>query len=70
LKRAAQRVCLKPEPLGGHSLRAGHVIQAATNGVIERDIMRQTGNKSAEILTWYIRIGEMFTRNAVAGLGN
>jgi hypothetical protein len=25
LKRAARRAGLKPEPLGGHSLRAGHV---------------------------------------------
>jgi hypothetical protein len=43
--------------------------QAAMNGVSERDIMRQTGHKSAEMLAKYIRIGEMFTRNAAAGLG-
>jgi integrase len=69
LKRAAIRAGLKPEPLGGHSLRAGHVTQAAMNGVSERDIMRQTGHRSAEMLARYIRIGEMFTRNAAAGLG-
>jgi integrase len=69
LKRAASRAGLKPEPLGGHSLRAGCVTQAAINGVSERDIMRQTGHKSAEMLARYIRIGEMFTRNAAAGLG-
>jgi integrase len=69
LKRAARRAGLKPEPLGGHSLRAGHVNQAAMNRVSERDIMRQTGHKSAEMLARYIRIGEMFTRNAAAGLG-
>jgi integrase len=68
LKRAARRAGLKPEPLGGHSLRAGCVTQAAMNGVSERDIMRQTGHKSAEMLARYIRIGEMFTRNAAAGL--
>lgn len=49
--------------------RAGHVTQAVTDGGSERDIMRQTGNKSAEMLARYIRIGEMFTRNAAAGLG-
>ena len=49
--------------------RAGCVTQAAMNGVSERDIMRQTGHKSAEMLARYIRIGEMFTRNAAAGLG-
>jgi integrase len=69
LKRAASRAGLKPEPLGGHCLRAGHVTQAAMNGVSERDIMRQTGHKSAEMLARYIRIGEIFTRNAAAGLG-
>ena len=69
LKRAARRAGLKPEPLGGHSLRAGCVTQAAINGVSERDIMRQTGHKSAEMLARYIRIGEIFTRNAAAGLG-
>lgn len=69
LKWAADRAGLKPEPLGGHSLRAGHVTQAAMNGISERDIMRQTGHKSAEMLARYIRIGEIFTRNAAAGLG-
>jgi hypothetical protein len=50
-------------------LRAGCVTQAAMNGVSERDIMRQTGHKSLEMLARYIRIGEIFTRNAAAGLG-
>jgi len=39
------------------------------NGVSERDIMRQTGHKSAEMLARYIRTGEILTRNAAAGLG-
>jgi hypothetical protein len=39
------------------------------NGVSERDIIRQTGHKSAEMLARYICIGEMFTRNATAKLG-
>jgi integrase len=69
LKRAASRAGLRPEPLGGHSLRAGCVTQAAMNGVSERDIMRRTGHKSTEMLARYIRIGEIFTRNAAAGLG-
>ena len=69
VKRADSRARLKPEPLGGHSLRAGCVTQAAMNGVSERDIMHQTGHKSAEMLARYIRIGEIFTRNAAVGLG-
>jgi hypothetical protein len=43
--------------------------QAAMNGVNERDIMRQTGHKSSAMLAKYIRIGQMFTQNAAAGLG-
>ena len=69
LKQAALRAGMKAEPLGGHSLRAGCVTQAAMNGVNERDIMRQTGHRSAVTLRKYIRIGEMFTHNAAAGLG-
>jgi integrase len=69
LKRAARRSGMRTEPLGGHSLRAGHVTQAAMNGVNERDIMRQTGHRSRVTLGKYIRIGEMFTRNAASGLG-
>jgi len=69
LKRAAQRAGMKTRPLGGHSLRAGCVTQAAMNGANEWDIMRQTGHKSAETLAKYIRIGQMFTHNAAASLG-
>jgi integrase len=69
LKRAARRAGMKTRPLGGHSLRAGCVTQAAMNGANERDIMRQTGHKSAETLARYIRIGQMFTHNAAASLG-
>jgi integrase len=69
LKRAGKRAHMKTAPLGGHSLRAGCVTQAAMNGVNERDIMRQTGHKSSTMLGKYIRIGQMFTHNAAAGLG-
>lgn len=69
VKRASGRASLKPESLGGHSLRAGCVTQAAINGVNERDIMRQTGHKSPAMLAKYIRLGQMFTHNAAAGLG-
>jgi integrase len=69
LKRAAARAGMRVEPLGGHSLRAGHVTQAAMNGVSERVIMRQTGHRSVATLRRYIRIGEMFRENAARGLG-
>jgi integrase len=70
VKRAAtSRASIKPEPLGGHSLRSGCVTQAAMNGVSELNIMRQTVHKSTEVLARYIRIVEILTRNAAAGLG-
>ncbi len=69
LKRAAGRAGLKVEELGGHSLRAGCVTQAAMNGVREFVIMRQTGHKTIATLRRYIRTGEIFRENAAAGLG-
>ena len=69
LKRAAARAGLKVEELGGHSLRAGCVTQAAMNGVREFVIMKQTGHKTIATLRRYIRSGEIFRENAAAGLG-
>jgi integrase len=69
LKRAAGRAGLKVEELGGHSLRAGCVTQAAMNGVREFVIMRQTGHKTIATLRRHIRSGEIFRENAAAGLG-
>jgi integrase len=69
LKRAAGRAGLKVEELGGHSLRAGCMTQAAMNGVREFVIMRQTGHKTIATLRRYIRSGEIFRENAAAGLG-
>jgi integrase len=60
---------LKVEGLGGHSLRAGCVTQAAMNGVREFIIMKQTGHKTIATLRRYIRSGEIFRENAAAGLG-
>ena len=69
LKRAAARAGMNVDPLGGHSLRAGCVTQAAMNGVREFVIMRQTGHKTVATLRRYIRSGEIFRENAAAGLG-
>jgi len=69
LKRAAARAGMNVDPLGGHSLRAGYVTQAAMNGVREFVIMKQTGHKTVATLRRYIRSGEIFRENAAAGLG-
>jgi hypothetical protein len=55
---------MKTGPLGGHSLRAGCVTQAAMNGVREFVILRQTGRKTVSMLRRYIRSGEIFRENA------
>ena len=52
------------DAISGHSLRSGCVTQAARNGVPTYLIKRQTGHKSSKMLDRYIRLGEMFTRNA------
>ena len=69
LKRAAARAGYAVGPIAGHSLRAGHVTQAAANGVGELVIMRQTGHKSTDSLCKYIRQAELFSQNGAAHLG-
>jgi integrase len=69
LKRAAARTGMKVNAIGGHSLRAGCVTQAAMNGVREFVIMRQTGHRTEATLRRYIRSGEIFRENAAVALG-
>jgi site-specific recombinase XerD len=69
LKKAASRAGYEPAPIAGHSLRAGHVTQAALNGVSEPDIMKTTGHKSRAVLRKYFRNPELFQQNSAAGLG-
>lgn len=69
IKRAAARARIAVEGIAGHSLRVGHVTQAARNGVSESRIMRQTGHKSTAMVRRYIRAGELFTGNAATELG-
>lgn len=57
------------DAIAGHSLRSGCVTECARNGVPTYLIKRQTGHKSSKMLDRYIRLGEMFTRNAASGLG-
>lgn len=69
VKRAAERAGLDPTKYAGHSLRAGLATSAAAGGAQERDIMRQTGHKSVQMLRRYIRDGELFRDNAAAIAG-
>ena len=58
--RAAVAVGLDPAPFAGHSLRAG---------VAERDIMRQTGHRSVEMVRRYIREGSLCRDNPAGRVG-
>ena len=65
VKRAA---ALERAAFAGHSLRAGLPISAARSWKTERDIMRQTRHKSAQIVRRYIREAGVFENNAAEGL--
>jgi integrase len=69
VKRAAEAAGLDPTRYAGHSLRAGLATSAAAAGAHERDIMRQTGHRSVQMLRRYIRDGELFRDNAAVSAG-
>lgn len=55
VKRAARAAGLDAAAISGHSLRAGLVTAAVLAGRTDREIMAQTGHRSAEMLTRYTR---------------
>ncbi|QQG95912.1 tyrosine-type recombinase/integrase [Mycobacteroides chelonae] len=57
------------ERLGGHSLRAGFVTQAARAGADHHSIMRQTGHRTPAMVTRYVRESAPLIGNAVTVLG-
>ncbi len=69
LKAALVRAGYAPEPFGGHSLRAGFCTQAARSGATAFDIMRQTGHRSVQTVSRYIREAELFTNTPAGRLG-
>lgn len=62
----AKQECTK---FSGHSLRSGLVTSAASAGLPEHMIMRQTGHKRSDTLRKYIRMGNVFTENVSGKLG-
>jgi integrase len=67
VKKYALAVGLPAMAYSGHSLRAGLVTSAAKAGVSFSKIQQQTGHRSTEMLTRYIRDANVFQDNA-AGL--
>ncbi|MBF6387137.1 site-specific integrase [Nocardia farcinica] len=72
IRRRALRAGFEPEAvarLGGHSLRAGFVTQAARAGADHHSIMRQTGHRTPAMVTRYVRESAPLIGNAVTVLG-
>jgi integrase len=59
---------LEVRDLAAHSLRAGMVTSAAQAGVPTHKIMAQTGHRSVEVMSGYIRDANLFSQNAAGGL--
>jgi integrase len=53
----------------GHSLRAGFVTAAAAGGATDRQIMRQTGHKSVQMVDRYSRRDQLDRREAAQKVG-
>jgi integrase len=64
LKDYAQSVGLNPAKISGHSLRSGLVTSAIQAGVAVHKIQQQTGHRSVEMLSRYIRDAGLFDSNA------
>jgi integrase len=58
-----------PDMYGGHSLRAGYVTEASSNGADDRDIMKQTGHTSIAMVHRYSRADQRSRQAATSKLG-
>lgn len=68
IKHYAEKSGLDPSKYSGHSLRSGLVSSAAQQGVSSWVIRRQTGHKSDNMLSRYIRQSDIFRDNASGSL--
>ncbi len=59
---------MPPEMYGAHSLRHGFATTAASFGIEERDIMRQTRHHSVNMVRRYINEANRFSQNAVSNI--
>jgi site-specific recombinase XerD len=64
LKGYAKGIGLNPANISGHSLRSGLVTSAIQAGVAVHKIQQQTGHRSVEMLSRYIRDAGLFDSNA------
>ena len=69
LKKRIAEAGLDPSKYSAHSCRAGFATTAASVGLEERIIARQTRHRSMTVLRGYIREGELFQRNLAREIG-
>jgi integrase len=69
VQRALARAGFEAGKYGGHSLRAGFATQAAKNGATAFDIMRQTGHRSVQTVSRYVREAQLFRDAPASKLG-
>lgn len=68
VKDAAKAAGIDPATVSGHSLRAGHVTEARSQGIADSDTMATTGHKRVETLDIYDRRGNPFSRTSAGAV--
>lgn len=69
IKKLAAAAGYNKDDYSGHSLRAGFVTAAAAGGATDRQIMRQTGHKSRQMIDRYSRRDKLDRQEAVGKVG-
>ena len=66
VKQSVRRLDLDPTNYSAHSLRAGFVTSAIQAGAPSQFVRKQTGHASEASMARYVRLGSLFTENAVS----
>ncbi|WP_423839040.1 site-specific integrase [Veillonella montpellierensis] len=70
VKKYVSLIGLEPDMYGAHSLRHGFATTAASYGVEERNIMRQTRHHSVNMVRRYINEANKFVDNPISSIFN
>ena len=69
VKKLAKAAGYDEKEYAGHSLRSGFVTAAAAGGATDRQIMRQTGHKSRQMIDRYSRRDQLDQQEAAGKVG-
>jgi len=64
---AHSEICIDPEAVAGHSLRAGFLTEASRNGATIAKMQEVSRHKKVEVLLGYVRSAELFDDHAGEG---